>query len=169
MPAHWPQEQIKQHRLDIEREPLVIEGEVTVLVQLQCGGDGEGVGSLGQLSLDGVLNVLRWKSFLYISSLRILHLLLLLAQYLHILGSEPDVLLGAGLQGAGGVGCVCEHDNVHLIPGVLLQRVQQTRDVEVGKVGEQCAVWNSDVCDETYLKVSFEGKCSEMMEISPKD
>ena len=59
MPAHRSQKQVKQHRLDVEREPLVVEGEVAVLVQFQRGGDGEGVGSLAQLSLDGILNVLR--------------------------------------------------------------------------------------------------------------
>ena len=59
MPAHWPQEQVKQHRLDIEWEPLVVEGEVAVLVQFQRGGDSEGVCALSQFSLDGLLNVLR--------------------------------------------------------------------------------------------------------------
>ena len=132
-----------------------VEGEVAVLVQFQRGGDGEGVGSLAQLSLDGILNVLRWKSFLYPSSLPVLHLLLV-APYLDVLGGEPDVLLGSGLQGVGGVSCVGEHDEVHLVPGVLLQRVQQAGDVKVGEVGEQRAVGNSNVCDEANLdKDSF--------------
>ena len=122
MPAHWPQEQVKQHRLDIEREPLVVEGEVAVLIQFQCGGDSEGVGALGQFSLDGLLNVLRLRLSPF-SSLGFLHLLLL-AKYLDILGGEPDVLLGARLQGGGRVGGVGEHDCVHLVPGVLLQRFQ---------------------------------------------
>ena len=149
MPAHWPEEQVKQHRLDIEWEPLVIEGEVAVLVQFQRCGDGEGVRALGQFSLDGVLNVLRLHSSPFLS-LHLLHLLLS-AQYLDVLGGEPDVLLGSRLQGGGGVGGVSEHDSVHLVPGVLLQRVQQAGDVEVGEVGEQCAVGNSDVCDKTNL------------------
>ena len=120
------------------------------MVQFQRGGDSEGVGALGGFNLHGVLNVLRLRLSPF-SSLGFLHLLLL-AKYLDILGGEPDVLLGARLQGGGRVGGVSEHDGVHLVPGVLLQRVQQAGDVEVGEVGEQRAVRDSDVCDETNLR-----------------
>ena len=97
-----------------------------------------------------------------------LHLLRLLlsAQYLDVLGGEPDVLLGSRLQGGGGVGGVSEHDGVHLVPGVLLQRVQQAGDVEVGEVGEQRTVGNSDVCDETNLGNINILRCQET--VAPK-
>ena len=120
------------------------------MVQFQRGGDSEGVGALSQFSLDGLLNVLRLRLSPF-SSLGFLHLLLL-AKYLDILGGEPDVLLGARLQGGGRVGGVSEHDGVHLVPGVLLQRVQQAGDVKVGEVGEQRAVRDSDVGDESNLR-----------------
>ena len=51
-----------------------------------------------------------------------------------------------------------ENDGVHLVPGVLLQRVQQAGDVKVGEVGEQRAVGNSNVCDEANLKMVLKTK-----------